>query len=70
MKNWKNNRGILINKKKDENKSMNVNELYNYNTDKYLLQEINVKRVVDLEFSKINYIDNLGIKKYFKWKKM
>ena len=71
MKNWKNNRGRLLNKKNNlDNNKINLLNLYNYDFKKFLQKEINIKRIIDLEFSKINYIDNKGIKKYFRWKKM
>ena len=71
MKNWKNNRGRLLNKKNNlDNNKINLLNLYNYDFKEFLQKEINIKRIIDLEFSKINYIDNKGIKKYFRWKKM
>ena len=81
-KNWKLNRGKQLNKTND-NKQMDNN---NFNNDNDLKQdillslykdylnfneEINIQRVVDLEFSKIKYVQDTkqNIKKYFKWKK-
>ena len=75
-KNWKLNRGRQLNKtnNSDDNDDINENlliklykEFLNFN------QEINIRRVVDYEFSKIKYIQNSKqkkIKNYFTWKKI
>ena len=82
-KNWKLNRGKQLNKTSD-NKQIDNND--NFNHDDYMKQdillslykdylnfneEINIQRVVDLEFSKIKYVQDTkqNIKQYFKWKK-
>ena len=78
-KNWKLNRGKQLNNINNPN---NINDIINdQNEDDILLnlykefmnfnQEINIRRVVDLEFSKIKYIKNTkkNITNYFKWKK-
>lgn len=71
MKNWKNNRGILLNNPTKEVKTnVKVSDIYNYNHLEFLKQEINLKRIIDLEFQDINYVDKVGIKKYYNWKKM
>ena len=74
MKNWKNNRGILLNQDKQNNilkeDNVVVNNIFNYNIDDFILKDIKLKRIVDLEFSDIKYVDKIGIKKYFKWNKM
>ena len=76
-KNWKLNRGRQLNKtnNSDDNDDINTRddlliklykEFLNFN------QEINIRRVVDYEFSKIKYIQNSKqkkIKNYFTWKK-
>ena len=74
MKNWKDNRGILLNnqniKKQNLENSINIDNIFNYPLDDYIKKNINLKRIVDLEFNNINYIDKIGIKKYYKWVKM
>ena len=71
MKNWKNNRGILLNNPTKEVKTnVKVSDIYTYNHLEFLKQEINLKRIIDLEFQDINYVDKVGIKKYYNWKKM
>ena len=71
-KNWKLNRGKQLNKS-NENK-LNDNLLIKLYKDYLNLnQEINIRRVVDYEFSKIKYIQNSkqkNIKNYFNWKKL
>ena len=71
MKNWKNNRGILLNNPTKEVKTnVKVSDIYTYNHLEFLKQKINLKRIIDLEFQDINYVDKVGIKKYYNWKKM
>ena len=76
MKNWKNNRGSLVNK--DKNSVINENEKINHYHKKllklyelyfYLNKEIKIKRIVNHEFKDIIYINDKKIKKHFKWEK-
>lgn len=76
-KNWKLNRGRQLNKTNNNDNFEDKNakddlliklykEFLNFN------QEINIRRVIDYEFSKIKYIQNSkqkNIKNYFTWKK-
>ena len=74
-KNWKLNRGKQLNKQNNNINGYEQNEedilikLYrdflNFN------QEVNIRRVVDLEFSKIKYVQKTtkNITKHFSWKK-
>lgn len=76
-KNWKLNRGRQLNKtnNSDDNDDINTRDDLLINLYKEFLnfnQEINIRRVVDYEFSKIKYIQNSkqkNIKSYFTWKK-
>ena len=71
-KNWKLNRGKQLNKNNDN--ELNDDLLIKLYKDYLNLnQEINIRRVVDYEFSKIKYIQNSkqkNIKNYFNWKKL
>ena len=71
-KNWKLNRGKQLNKNnEDELNDTLLIKLYKDYLN--LNQEINIRRVVDYEFSKIKYIQNSkqkNIKNYFNWKKL
>ena len=71
MKNWKNNRGCLINLDNNnsnvenyEKKIFRLYELYFY-----INQNIKIKRIINYEFKDIVYISNNKIKKFFKWEK-
>lgn len=76
MKNWKNNRGCLIN---FENKDLSELNEYSDNYQKkilnlyefyfYINQNIKIKRIINYEFKDIIYINNNKIKDFFKWEK-
>lgn len=74
MKNWKNNRGILLNEDNNQsifkNETINVKNIFHYDTNKYLSKDIKLKRVINLEFSNIQYLNKYNSKKYFNWNKM
>lgn len=72
MKNWKNNRGILLNNNKSNNQNevVDIKNIFHYDTTKYLLKDIKLKRIINLEFEKINYINKYDSHKFFKWHKM
>ena len=73
MKNWKNNRGCLINNL--DNNSNEIVENYEkkllklYELYFYINQNIKIKRIINYEFKDIIYINNNKIKKFFKWEK-
>ena len=69
-KNWKLNRGKQLNNENIEDADELLINLYKEFIN--FTEEINIRRVVDLEFSKIKYIQNSKqkkIKEYFSWKK-
>ncbi len=74
-KNWKLNRGSQLtnqetNTTEEDNEIIKEKLLLNlYEEFVNFNQEINIKRVVDLEFSKIQYSCDTEIKQYFTWKK-
>ena len=72
-KNWKLNRGKQLNLQNNNLNEQNEEDiLFKLYTDFINLnQEINIRRVVDLEFSKIKYVQKTkhDITKHFSWKK-
>ena len=74
MKNWKSNRGLLINEKNDNSIHKSESNTDKYNEKKnelyyFLNQDIKIKRIVNYEFKDIIYLNDKKIKNYFKWEK-